>query len=189
MDLKKTIVWDNDDTINNFRFNWLAWFKIYNQIQFSYNEVFKENKPYNQLNLTKEELTNSMIKFKKEKYQYITIHPQIVYWFYTHGNNYNHIILTNLSREVFHNSIWATDKYLGRWIHSYNFVTSNKNSDMNEFISKAEFIDRNFKNIDIFIDDGEKNCEEVERLGIKTFCPKQPWNNGEEIECILKKIV
>jgi hypothetical protein len=181
----KTIVWDNDDTINNFRLDWFN--SLDNNL--SYPEVFSVRKPHEILKLTKSELTKSMIGFKKENFKDITISNNIINWFNIYGDCYNHIVLTSLSREVFHESIWSSIYFLGRWLHSYNFVTLNKDSDINEFITKGEFIVRHLKDIDIFIDDNEENCKEINRLGIQSFCVKQPWNEGLGMDTILKKLV
>jgi hypothetical protein len=180
---KKTIIWDNDDTLNNFRRDWLYHHYFKNNEEITYNQLIEKN-PYNLVGATKKEVIDSMISFKKNCYEDITINQEILWWFQNYGNNFNHIVLTILSKEVFYESIWSTVKYFGNWIHSYNFITFEEN------ISKVDFINRNFKKIDYFIDDDEKNINEIKRLCPEIECGliKQPWNNGIKIKEILENL-
>jgi hypothetical protein len=183
-------VWDNDDTLSNFRLDWFRHelLPFFENGKKSYNEVFTSNNPYQFFFIYKEELIESMIDFKKNKYELISINREILKWFIRCGDRFNHILITDVSREIFYESIYPIVTNFGRWIHSYNFMTSNVKSDVNEYISKTEFIYKNFKDVDIFIDDNEIECERVKKLGITTFCVKQPWNNGKQIKSILEDI-
>lgn len=186
----KTIIWDVDDTLNNFRFDWFLHNKeelkkIDHDISYDY---FNIKNPYNILNDNKDTFIKSLKDFKNYNHFKITVNKEIYNWFYKYGKNYNHIILTKCSKDYFEFAVNFVNKYFGKWIQSYNYISGNKKDNLNEFLTKAEFIKKYFKEIKYFIDDSEKNCKQVEELGIKTFCPKQPWNNGMDIKDILEEL-
>ena len=143
------------------------------------------------LKISRKEYLNSLDKFREEKYLSLQPRQEILEWFKQYGNKFYHIVLTSVSRKCAEKSVFWIIKYFGDWIQSVNFVYSEREDDnsIKYFNNKSEWIEW-FGKVDYFIDDNEKSLKEAKILNpsLITFCPKQLWNSGEDIEDILDKL-
>ena len=176
----KTIVWDVDDVLNCLTKEWFEnyWLKIKPDYKISYSQINK-NPPFEILSISLEEYLQSLDNFRKNNFHNLKPVKEILNWFNINGNNYRHIALTATPLEISGISAEWVLKYFGKWIRSFNFVPSKRNTDSIIYYdkNKAEFLTQ-FKNIDIFIDDSEININDVKNIGIKTLLFPQPWNSN-----------
>ncbi len=188
-----TIIWDIDDTLNEYIYRWFIWYKFNNSLcNIDRYEDITINPPYNLLNITKERYLISIDKYKEESYYILKPKEEIFKWFEEYGYKAEHIVLTSSPIESANISSNWVFKHFGNWIRSFNIVPSKRRNvyHIEYHKNKAHFIKELNKEKIIFIDDNEKNIKEVEKLklGIDTFCVKQPWNTGISIKKILKEL-
>ena len=181
--MKKTICWDVDDVLNNFTYRWFKHYvqeqtSKFKQIDIKYFDLI-ENPPHKVLQMSKEDYLDSIDHFAESHYDLLVPDFEIIDWFKLFGNKFNHVVLTACPLYRAHISFQWILLWFGTWIKSCNVVPSPRPLEIiQNKTSKAEFIERNFKQIHYFIDDNEKNCKDVELLGIKTYSINRPWNNS-----------
>lgn len=182
-----TIAWDVDDVLNNLTKQWLCDYCEKQNIKIAYKNIVS-NPPHNILNITFDEYINSLDSFRlSNKALNMLPNNKIINWFEQYGYLFNNIVITSTAARTSQNSAFWVMKHFHKWIHSFNIVPSYRVNDnvVRNDKTKKEFLERE-RNVDIFIDDNEKNIEDAKELGIKTFLVAQPWNsNGLKIEKIL----
>jgi uncharacterized HAD superfamily protein len=183
------IVWDIDDVLNSLMFEWLVWCNL-DISNISYEDI-TDNLPYKSLNISREKYLSSLDEFRFEAYSELKPNEEILKWFEKNGHKANHIVLTATPLATAQISAQWVMKHFKQWIRQFVFIPS-KRDGAKEIIyhkNKAQWLSW-FGKCDIFIDDSEKNINEVKSTRgceyIKTFLVKQPWNNGTEIKQILK---
>jgi len=187
----KTICWDIDDCLNNFMFDWFykKW-KMENKDCIMEYEDLKKNPPHEILKCTKEKYLKSLDEFRPDYYMLYHPEPRILKWFWEYGDKFNHIALTGIPLSSVHFSAAWLFKNFGKWIRGYFFVPSyRKNENISMYYkTKCEYINQ-IGNVDIFIEDNEKNYEEMRGLGKISFLVNRPWNSSSmSIENILRLI-
>jgi FMN phosphatase YigB (HAD superfamily) len=177
----KTIVWDVDDVLNDLMKEWFLneWLSSDPGCILKYEEL-TENPPCRLLNISFDSYLESLDKFRIEKGGDLNPLPEIIEWFNKHGHKFNHAVLT--ATPLFYSPFsakWVLTHF-GKWIRSYNFIPSPRKNDniKNYQQNKAGFL-KMFDQVDLFIDDNNKNIEEVNKIGIKTLLVPKPWNNSK----------
>ena len=184
---KLLVVFDIDDTLNSLMEQWLIYFNINNNTNFKYDQLMS-NPPHEFLDISEEKYLNSLDKFREEKYLSLQPKQKILNWFKEYGDKFYFAGLTSVPRKFAGKSAFWTMKYFGNWIRSFNFSPSKREDqeDIRHNELKADWLYRN--HADIFIDDDWNECVNACELGIVSYLIKQPWNDGFELEEILKKL-
>lgn len=187
--IRGTICWDVDDVLTNSMEKWLdSYYNLFfSKHPIKYKELI-QNPPHEILKISKEDYLKNLDNWRLAYYNKNTVNPEIMAWFDNHGCKYHHIALTSepiecvpiVSKWIFEN--------LGTWIRTFSCIPSSRLNINIPVLdaTKAEFCKR--MNIDVFIDDMPKNYIEAKELDIKSFLVKQPWNEGQPIQDILKEL-
>jgi len=191
MDIKKTIVWDVDDVLNNLMEEWLNFYNSRNHTNFCYKQL-TENPPHKILGITKEKYLNSLDTFRNLSYQFLSPNAMLLKWFKNQGYKFYNIALTSTPLYSAELSAYWVMKYFGEYIREFVFIPSKRNNKKHTvyYETKADWIYRR-GGIDFFIDDNENNINQVVRMCNNVSCDilQQPWNNGNRIEKILNNLI
>jgi uncharacterized HAD superfamily protein len=182
-----TIAWDIDCTLNDYILEILKYINYHRGTNFQLNDT-------THYNLTKclpfqeKEIWGYLDNFKLEgKYILLKPNSEILQWLKKYGDNFHHIALTACSVKTASISAQWLFTYLGNWFRGFYFVPSNRDEKHIEYDkNKIEWLKRH--KVDIYIEDNEDNYLQAKKLGIECYLIKQPWNNGEPVKEILKKI-
>jgi 5'(3')-deoxyribonucleotidase len=186
--MKKIIVWDVDDVLNNLTRDFFHVYALGYQKNIKYEDLIKYDF-YDILQMTKAEYLYELDRYRL--FSYTLQNEHILNWFKKYGNNFYHIALTATPRKIASLSVKYVMEIFGNWIQAVNFVYSKRDDDnsIEYFKSKGEWL-KWFGKADFFIDDNEQNLEKAKELNpeLTCYCPKQPWNNGIPIEEILENL-
>jgi uncharacterized HAD superfamily protein len=187
-----TIAWDIDDTLNDLMRQWFEkkWLPTHKNCSISHEELI-ENPPHKILGVSKEEYLTSLDEFRLSQ-QYMEMKPvaEIEQWFDKHGDNFKHIAITAVPARTAHTSAsWLLQKF-GRWIRMYHFIPSwRQNENLPVYDHNKQEALKQFKNIDVFIDDNEFNLTNIDANRIKGILFPRPWNkNTASIAETLKEL-
>lgn len=187
-----TIIWDIDDTLNDFQYRWFINYKFNNNLCCIDNyEKLKENPCWGLLGISTDRYHNSIDRYRRDNYTLIQPNKEILEWFECYGYKAEHIALTAAPLEHTDITAYWLFKHFGQWIRTFHFIPSERRSSYYPIYdkNKVEYIINKFnKKKILFVDDNEINISEAEKLGITSYCVKQPWNKGEDIEFILEKL-
>ena len=186
----KHICFDIDDCLNFLTYNWLNYYKLYNECDIECEQLV-ENPPHKILEISKKEYLEFLNEFRFDSYENLIPNIEILNWFEKCGDKAYFSVLTSVPRKYASISAEWVLRYFGNWIQSINFIYSKRENDnsIRYFSNKGEWINW-FGKVDFFIDDSEKNLQEATMLNpdLICYCPKCPWNSGEDIEVILEKL-
>lgn len=182
-----TICWDLDDVLNNLMESWLQNYNYLNKTHFQYKEIIK-NPPYEILGISENFYKNILDIYRKEYYDLLSPNKIILEWFKQNGHRAYFSVLTATPTSCASISLEWLMRNFGNWIRQYAFIPSTREQIKDNIYdkTKADWLVRN--KADLFIDDSIKNCKEANEKGIATFCVKQPWNNGNDIQWILNQV-
>ncbi|MBN1865285.1 MAG: transposase, partial [Victivallales bacterium] len=173
----QTIAWDVDDVLNGFT---AAWLHAYNR-DVGANLAYKEitgNPPHQILGISLEEYLASLDAFRGKHYDRLEPVPEVLEWFDKHGHMARHVALSAVPMKFAPASAKWTLRHFGKWIRSFHFVPSRRTDDAHPMYDsdKASFL-KWLANVDLLVEDNEKNARAAQRLGIETIIFPQPWNS------------
>lgn len=187
-----TVAWDVDDVLSETMRTWFeAWWTSKNgDYRLDYEDI-RENPPHEILGIERATYLQSLDAFRlSEVFQKMPPNSAVYQWFKQYGKYYRHMALTAVPRAAAAASAaWAVRNF-GDWIHTFHFVPSARPGDIPTTYesTKAGYL-KWLNRIDIFIDDNEKDIQEVSSLGIRCFLVSQPWNSGGmKIEEVLESL-
>jgi FMN phosphatase YigB (HAD superfamily) len=174
----KTIIWDVDDVLNDFMFDWFEkqWLIVHPECKLKYEDLL-ENPPHKILGTSLNEYRNSLDDYRSQNGSTFNPVPEVLEWFRAKGSNYRHMALTAVPLSLAHISADWVFRHFGNWIRSFNVVPSPRLTDPAFFydLSKKDFL----SSVDsdcILIDDNLINIKSAQSLGIKTIVFPRPWN-------------
>lgn len=174
----KTIIWDVDDVLNDFMYEWFEkqWLINHPECKLKFQDLL-ENPPHKLLGTTLNEYRNSLDEFRSQYGPQFKPVPEVLEWFHTNGSNYRHIALTAVPLRLAHISADWIFRHFGNWIRSFNIVPSPRITDPAFYydLSKKDFLNRFDKDC-ILIDDNLKNITDGQSIGIQTLIFPRPWN-------------
>jgi len=176
----KTIIWDVDDVLNDFMFDWFEkqWLIVHPECKLKYEDLL-ENPPHKILGSSLNEYRNSLDDFRRQYGPTFNPVPEVLEWFQANGSNYRHMALTAVPISLSNISAEWVFRHFGNWIRSFNIVPSPRKSDPDFCYdsSKKEFLQWLQKG-DILVDDNLINIEGGRILGLKVVVVPRPWNNS-----------
>jgi hypothetical protein len=181
------IVFDVDDVLNNLMYSWLQNFNKSKKTNIKYKELIY-NPPYEIIGIDKLIYLNSLDYFRYYYYEDLTPNQKILDWFKENEHKAYFSVLTSTPgayASIVSNWVF---KYFSQWIRTFAFIPSDREGIKLPMYDKlkADWLYRN--HADIFIDDSYINCLDAVYLGVQSFCLKQPWNGGDNIDIILEKL-
>lgn len=185
------IVWDIDDVLNDFTVEWLRFFGRHHPCSVVYEQL-TENPPTEVLGIGLDEYRESLDEFRGRYMLELKPRPELLQWFEVYGDACRHMALTAVPMEFAHLSAFWVIRHFGRWIRSFHFVPSPRNSD--NFVrherTKGDMLEK-LGEIDIFIDDAESNIESAGHLALRSIVFPAPWNRrrGESIAAVTDSLV
>ena len=186
----KTIAWDIDDVLNSLTLEWLLYFKKQFDIDINYPDINK-NPPHLILGITKDEYLNSLDFFREKFFMKLKPKPELITWFEKNGDKFRHIALTATPFGTSPLSAYWVIKNFGKWIRSFNYVPSYRKKDNIPIYdnNKKDFLNY-YKQVDLFIDDSEKNVDDAIQLGVNAILFPAPWNKSRNcsLDNFIKKL-
>ena len=179
------IFWDVDDVLNRLMACWLK-----KHVPDQDYSAISENPPHEIIGWKREDYLSSLDAFRNsDAGQAVEVNESVLSWFQKYGKDHRHIAVTARPLETMPNQSWWVYTYFGEWIHSVVAVTVGRGlAHARQYQTKAEYI-RQFSEEAIFIDDAEKNIQDVSSIGVESFLFPQPWNhNSESVDMFLGKI-
>lgn len=173
----KTIIWDIDDVLNDLMLEWFVFYIKSHPIKIDYSHLSK-NPPNELLGITLDYYHKSLDEFRQQYFIDLKPVEQIYQWFEKYGSKFKHVAVSSVPFTCSHLSAqWLINNF-GRWVRTFHFIPSyRKNIIIPKYDNtKGDFI-KSLNKVDLFIDDNEKNIEEVKNLGIKTITFPRPWNS------------
>lgn len=181
-DPMKTIAWDIDDVLNNLTETWLEteWLPRKADCRRVRYQELSANPPHGLIGVSKAVYLESLDRFRQSETA-ARMQPEKILtgWFRAHGDRYRHIALTARPRASVIPAIEWVMRHFGEWFQSFSYVPSERagQSSRQPDRSKADYLAW-LEKVDFFIDDQPENCLAAERLGIRVFLLKQPWNRS-----------
>jgi len=187
-----TLAWDVDDVLNGLMRTWFKeWWRPRHPECMLDCEDIRENPPQQLLGVELDEYLQSLDDFRLSgRYEKMRPNSNVLEWFKKYGSSFRHIAVTSVPRVAAPVSALWVIRYFGDWIRTFHFTPSFRPGDTSTTFesTKANYL-KWVNQVDIFIDDNEKNIHEVNSLGIRCFLVSQPWNfGGMKIEETLKSL-
>ncbi|MBF0520452.1 MAG: hypothetical protein HQK92_12105 [Nitrospirae bacterium] len=185
----KTIVWDNDDVLNDLMRQWFnqKWLAENHNCTVCYEEL-TENPPHRILGITVTQYLQSLDEFRlSQKYQEMEPVREVMEWFKRHGESFRHIALTATSFACAHISASWVIKHYGKWIRTFHFIPAMRPNESHTVYDtdKASFLKWLDKDCTI-VDDSITNIADCNGV----LFPR-PWNGAtttitEALEALLQ---
>jgi hypothetical protein len=176
----KTIVWDVDDVLNGLMRAWFerSWLPQHPDSVLTYQDL-RENPPHRVLNISSAEYLHSIDEFRATVGPQLELAPAVLAWFTMHGDKFRHAALTTVPLRAA--DLWAgwVIKHLGRWIRSFNFVPSPRQSESLPAYdqTKQDFLSW-WGPADILVDDNVATIDAAREAGLQVILAPQPWNQA-----------
>lgn len=189
--MRKTIVWDVDDVLNDLMWAWLSSYNNRFNTNYAYDDI-RRNPPHELLGISKEEYLADLDWFRATNYQYLDPDPHVYHWFMENGHNANHVALTSTPRRSAPISAQWVMNHFGNWIRTFSFVPSHRASDGDEVldyhVSKGAYTQDVLRDAVAFVDDKPENFIHVWNGG-QVYSVWTPWNrSGLKIVDILNSL-
>ena len=173
-------------------YTWLKewWKQKHSDCALSHKD-FTTNPPHQLLGVELDEYLHSLDEFRCfGYYEQMQPNPKVLEWFQKQGFLFRHIALTAVPRVAAHISASWVIRHFGDWIRTFHFVPSARSEELPASYESTKAGYLKWLNLaDIFIDDNEKNIQEVSLTGIRCFLVSRPWNSGGmKIEEILTSL-
>ncbi|QWR78702.1 hypothetical protein [Candidatus Magnetomonas plexicatena] len=173
----KTIVWDNDDVLNDLMYQWFnqKWLPENHNCLLCYEEL-TENPPHRILGVTLREYLQSLDEFRlSQKYQAMEPVGEVMEWFKRHGEGFRHIALTATSFASAHVSASWVIKHYGKWIRTFHFIPAMRADERHPVYDtdKAAFL-KWLDKADALVDDSKTNIADC--IGVNGILFPRPWN-------------
>lgn len=175
----KTIAWDVDDVLNDLVRTWLhrTWLPAHPECKVRYEELI-ENPPHRLLGITRVEYVAALDAFRlSETAAAMEPVPEVLAWFTQHGHLAHHVAITATPLKTAPQSASWVLRYFGRWIRSFQVVPSFREGENLPALdrSKGEALAR-WRQVDVFLDDDDKNLASVPHGRTETLQIARPWN-------------
>ena len=176
------IIWDVDDVLNRLMYCWLDnWDK--NAVRkFHYKDIV-ENPPHKLLGITENQYFSNLDEYRNSDLgRNVSINKCVFQWFQLYGNDFKHIACTARPVHTMPNQSWWIYTFFGRWIQTVQIASSLRDdADESDAQTKGQFVAWLNKEV-VFIDDSERNVEEVSKIGGVSLLFPQPWNRNNQTE-------
>lgn len=179
--LKKVIMWDVDDVLNDLMGVWFRsrWIPLHPQCPVDYRGI-TVNPPHELLGVDKREYLESLDAFRNDSFRELKPIPEMIDWFRLHGGKAEHLVVTSVPLIVAHLSAEWVFSHFGKWVRSFNIVPSPREGDRDHGVSsKSDFL-RAFAKVDIVVEDNPETIRSMREMGISTVTIPRPWNDSRE---------
>jgi hypothetical protein len=180
MIMRKTIVWDVDDVLNDLTGSWFfSWRQDHPGCGVAYEDLQK-NPPHEVLGITVNCYLQSLDSFRRSP-QYENMAPirEVKDWFLQRGDRFHHIALTAVPLRAASVSAQWVFSHFGTWIRTFHFVPSKRKDETIPRYEddKADAL-RRLGPVDLFIDDSPDHVVAAEKAGIHALFFPRPWNHS-----------
>jgi hypothetical protein len=178
----KTIIWDVDDVLNDLMREWFEgkWLPENAGCVLDYTDLLR-NPPEAILGIARAEYLRSLDDFRLASFSRLKPVPEALAWFEKHGSCHRHLALTSVPLNAAPLSAEWVSRHFGRWIRSFNFVPSPRDSDVASPVfdrTKQDFLRWLNLSDTVVVDDSESNITGARELGIPGVLVPRPWNQG-----------
>ena len=192
MGMRKTIVWDVDDVLNDLMGEWFrGWRHDHPECTVAYEDL-KNNPPHGILGISMDSYLQSLDNFRLSPH-YGNLAPvrEVKDWFLQHGDSFRHIALTAVPLRAASSSGQWVLRNFGTWIRTFHFVPSKRKGETipNYENDKTEAL-KVLGPVHFFIDDHPDHVVAAQKAGIPALFFPRPWNHsGMSISVTLSRMM
>jgi len=179
--VKKTIVWDRDDVLNDLMRLWLdRWWKPrHKECNVGYADL-RENPPHRILGISLKEYKNSLDQYRMStEASKMEPLPEVAAWFRQFGHGFRHMVLSATSLATAPMSAAWTFHHFGTWVRSFHLIPSIRHGQTIPQYeeNKGEYLHWLGKG-DVLVDDSPTNLDSAKDHGISGVLIPRPWNGN-----------